>query len=53
MTVTASFALVVLVPATALLVTATDLMVVAALALACFGLPGIAALFYLRRRAGD
>lgn len=41
-----------LLPAVTLLVTGTDLMVVAVLALACFGLPGLALLFYLRRRAG-
>jgi len=31
-------------------VSGTDLMVVALLAFACFGLPGIAALLYLQRR---
>lgn len=40
-------------PAATLAVTPTDLMVVGLLALAAFGVPGIAALAWLKRRSGD
>ncbi|MWG35439.1 hypothetical protein [Halomarina oriensis] len=39
--------------ATLLQVSGTDLVVVALLAFACFGLPGIAAMLYLQYRSGD
>lgn len=39
--------------AVTLQVSGMDLMVVALLAFACFGLPGIAALLYLQRKKGN
>ncbi|MFC5970650.1 hypothetical protein ACFPYI_04825 [Halomarina salina] len=38
---------------TPLLVTGTDLMIVALLAFACFGLPGIVLMLYFQHRSDD